>query len=148
MVDRLETASNQLKYLLYSHPCHLTSLRFWLLVIYCIVQNHFYLVDFYCFKIRNWRFRWWWTRTFKKTLHLTSWEISWQRVWHLLNFFFFLIWWFGTVSWDFFLCLLLWHFSCIQLQGTLYNYYYVILRNKSVGETQQVKFWIQIWVFR
>jgi phosphatidylserine synthase len=24
-------------------------------------------------------------------------------------------------------------FFCIQLQGTLYNYYYVILRNKSVG---------------
>ena len=24
-------------------------------------------------------------------------------------------------------------FMCIQLQGTLYNYYYVILRNKSVG---------------
>jgi hypothetical protein len=24
-------------------------------------------------------------------------------------------------------------FVCIQLQGTLYNYYYVILRNKSVG---------------
>jgi len=24
-------------------------------------------------------------------------------------------------------------FGCIQLQGTLYNYYYVILRNKSVG---------------
>ena len=24
-------------------------------------------------------------------------------------------------------------FICIQLQGTLYNYYYVILRNKSVG---------------
>lgn len=27
----------------------------------------------------------------------------------------------------------LWAFICIQLQGTLYNYYYVILRNKSVG---------------
>jgi hypothetical protein len=24
-------------------------------------------------------------------------------------------------------------FCCIQLQGTLYNYYYVILRNQSVG---------------
>ena len=51
-------------------------------------------------------------------------------------------------------------FSCIQLQGTLYNYYYVILRNKSVGgdktskifedkspqalpgETQK---WVNIW---
>jgi phosphatidylserine synthase len=51
-------------------------------------------------------------------------------------------------------------FFCIQLQGTLYNYYYVILRNKSVGgdktskifedqspkalpgETQK---WVNIW---
>lgn len=51
-------------------------------------------------------------------------------------------------------------FYCIQLQGTLYNYYYVILRNKSVGgdktskvfenkspnalpgETQK---WVNIW---
>ena len=24
-------------------------------------------------------------------------------------------------------------FFCVQLQGTLYNYYYVILRNKSIG---------------
>jgi len=31
-------------------------------------------------------------------------------------------------------------FFCIQLQGTLYNYYYVILRNKSVGgdKTSQI----------
>lgn len=29
--------------------------------------------------------------------------------------------------------LILLAFLCIQLQGTLYNYYYVILRNKSVG---------------
>ncbi|HEY4618413.1 MAG TPA: CDP-alcohol phosphatidyltransferase family protein [Flavobacterium sp.] len=28
---------------------------------------------------------------------------------------------------------MLFAFFCIQLQGTLYNYYYVILRNKSVG---------------
>ena len=31
------------------------------------------------------------------------------------------------------LCMTLIAFFCIQLQGTLYNYYYVILRNKSVG---------------
>ena len=31
------------------------------------------------------------------------------------------------------ICFSLLAFICIQLQGTLYNYYYVILRNKSVG---------------
>ena len=30
-------------------------------------------------------------------------------------------------------CLPFWPFFAIQLQGTLYNYYYVILRIKSVG---------------
>jgi len=29
----------------------------------------------------------------------------------------------------------LWAFLCIQLQGTLYNYYYVILRNRFNGDT-------------
>jgi hypothetical protein len=51
-------------------------------------------------------------------------------------------------------------FFCIQLQGTLYNYYYVILRNKSVGgdKTSQIfedkspralpgetQKWVNIW---
>ena len=30
-------------------------------------------------------------------------------------------------------------FVCVQLQGTLYNYYYVILRNKSIGADQTSK---------
>ncbi len=38
----------------------------------------------------------------------------------------------GYVSNSSFVLMLL-AFICIQLQGTLYNYYYVILRNKSVG---------------
>lgn len=51
-------------------------------------------------------------------------------------------------------------FFCIQLQGTLYNYYYVILRNKSIGgdKTSQIfedkspralpgetQKWVNIW---
>lgn len=48
----------------------------------------------------------------------------------ILNFLFFLtICYVSTTS----LWLTLLSFFCIQLQGTLYNYYYVILRNKSVG---------------
>jgi CDP-alcohol phosphatidyltransferase len=47
-----------------------------------------------------------------------------------LNFFLLLAIWKVTNS-PFWMMLL--SFFCIQLQGTLYNYYYVILRNKSVG---------------
>ncbi|MBC5836619.1 CDP-alcohol phosphatidyltransferase family protein [Flavobacterium muglaense] len=47
-----------------------------------------------------------------------------------LNFFFLVAIW--QVSFTAFWVILL-AFFCIQLQGTLYNYYYVILRNKSVG---------------
>jgi phosphatidylglycerophosphate synthase len=47
-----------------------------------------------------------------------------------LNFFFLLaIWYITNISFIYFIIA----FICIQLQGTLYNYYYVILRNKSVG---------------
>lgn len=47
-----------------------------------------------------------------------------------LNFFLLLAIWKVTNT-PFWMMLLA--FFCIQLQGTLYNYYYVILRNKSVG---------------
>lgn len=47
-----------------------------------------------------------------------------------LNFFLLLAIWKVTNS-SFWMMLLA--FFCIQLQGTLYNYYYVILRNKSIG---------------
>lgn len=47
-----------------------------------------------------------------------------------LNFFFLLAIYKVTNST---LWMMLLAFFCIQLQGTLYNYYYVILRNKSVG---------------
>uniref|UniRef100_UPI00404A971D CDP-alcohol phosphatidyltransferase family protein n=1 Tax=Flavobacterium sp. TaxID=239 RepID=UPI00404A971D len=47
-----------------------------------------------------------------------------------LNFFLLSAIWYVTNS-SFWMMLLA--FFCIQLQGTLYNYYYVILRNKSVG---------------
>ena len=48
----------------------------------------------------------------------------------ILNFFFLAAIGYATSS-SFFL--ILGAFVCIQLQGTLYNYYYVILRNKSIG---------------
>jgi phosphatidylglycerophosphate synthase len=48
-----------------------------------------------------------------------------------LNFFLLLAIWKVTINTPFWMMLLA--FFCIQLQGTLYNYYYVILRNKSVG---------------
>ncbi len=47
-----------------------------------------------------------------------------------LNFFFLLAIWKVT---NIPLWMMLLAFFCIQLQGTLYNYYYVILRNKSIG---------------
>ncbi len=48
----------------------------------------------------------------------------------ILNFLFFITICYVSVT---SLWLTLLSFFCIQLQGTLYNYYYVILRNKSVG---------------
>ncbi|WP_430401067.1 CDP-alcohol phosphatidyltransferase family protein [Flavobacterium sp.] len=47
-----------------------------------------------------------------------------------LNFFFLVAIW-KVTNIPFWMMLLA--FFCIQLQGTLYNYYYVILRNKSIG---------------
>jgi len=48
----------------------------------------------------------------------------------ILNFLFFMAIWYVTQT-VFFYALLA--FICVQLQGTLYNYYYVIKRNSSVG---------------
>ncbi|MDD5151603.1 MAG: CDP-alcohol phosphatidyltransferase family protein [Flavobacterium sp.] len=48
----------------------------------------------------------------------------------ILNFLFLMSIFYVTKS-NFWMTILA--FFCIQLQGTLYNYYYVILRNKSVG---------------
>lgn len=48
----------------------------------------------------------------------------------ILNFLFFMAIWYVTQA-ELFYALLA--FICVQLQGTLYNYYYVIKRNSSVG---------------
>lgn len=48
----------------------------------------------------------------------------------VLNFMFFMTFFYVSNS-SFWTTILA--FFCIQLQGTLYNYYYVILRNKSIG---------------
>ena len=48
----------------------------------------------------------------------------------VLNFLFFMTIFYVTKT-SFWMTILA--FFCVQLQGTLYNYYYVILRNKSIG---------------
>ncbi len=50
----------------------------------------------------------------------------------ILNFLFLLTFWYITEVWFGYMLLA---FVGIQLQGTLYNYYYVILRNKVNGDT-------------
>jgi phosphatidylglycerophosphate synthase len=100
-----------------------------LLAIYCIVQNHFYLAGFFIVlksgidaadgelaRLKN-------TPSYVGRYLDSVFDI-------FLNFFFLTaIWYVSETSF----VLTLTAFFCIQLQGTLYNYYYVILRNKSVG---------------
>lgn len=50
----------------------------------------------------------------------------------ILNFFFLLTFWYIT---DSSIIMMILAFVSIQLQGTLYNYYYVILRNSVAGDT-------------
>lgn len=50
---------------------------------------------------------------------------------YILNFAFLLTFWSGS---EYSILYLLLAFSCLQLQGTLYNYYYVILRHKAKGD--------------
>lgn len=100
-----------------------------LLAIYCIVGNHFYLAGFFIVlksgidaadgelaRIKN-------TPSYTGRYLDSVFDI-------ILNFLFLSAICF--VSETSFI-MTLGAFFCIQLQGTLYNYYYVILRNKSVG---------------
>lgn len=112
-------------------PIHLTLLFgvSGLIAIYCILQNQYLLACFFII--------------LKSIIDAADGELS--RVKNtpsyvgryldsvfdiILNFLFFM-----TISYvsktSFWLTLIA--FFCIQLQGTLYNYYYVIMRNKSVG---------------
>jgi hypothetical protein len=100
-----------------------------LLAIYCILENHFYLAGFFIIlksgidaadgelaRIKN-------TPSYTGRYLDSVFDI-------FLNFFFLTAIWYVSET-PFIMTL--GAFFCIQLQGTLYNYYYVILRNKSVG---------------
>lgn len=114
-------------------PVHVT----WMFVVsgllatYCILQQYYWGALFFL--------------TLKSTLDAADGELS--RVKNtpsytgryldsvadiLLNFIFLLaIWWVTSTS----IWMMLLAFIGIQLQGTLYNYYYVILRNQANGDT-------------
>ena len=100
-----------------------------LIAIYCILQNHYFLASFFII--------------LKSIIDAADGELSRLKntpsyvgryldsVFDIfLNFLIFMaIFYVSTSSF----WMTLFAFFCIQLQGTLYNYYYVILRNKSVG---------------
>ncbi len=102
-----------------------------LIAIYCIIQGYYWLAAFFLI--------------FKSILDAADGELA--RVKQkpsytgryldsvadiLLNALFFISIWYITNT-DIWICLLA--FIGFQLQGTLYNYYYVILRNKFDGDT-------------
>ncbi len=100
-----------------------------LIAIYCILQNHYFFAGFFII--------------LKAIIDAADGELS--RVKNtpsyvgryldsvfdiILNFLFLMAIFYVSKS---SLSMTLIAFFCIQLQGTLYNYYYVILRNKSIG---------------
>ncbi|SHG64878.1 CDP-alcohol phosphatidyltransferase [Flavobacterium fluvii] len=122
--------ANQLKNTPFT-PIHVTLLFgiCGLIAIYCILQNHYFLASFFIIlksiidavdgelaRIKN-------TPSYVGRYLDSVFDI-------ILNFLFLMT--ICLVSKTSFWMTLL-AFFCIQLQGTLYNYYYVILRNKSIG---------------
>jgi hypothetical protein len=100
-----------------------------LIAIYCILENYYYLAGFFIIlksgidaadgelaRIKN-------TPSYTGRYLDSVFDI-------ILNFLFLSAIWYVTET---SFLMTLGAFFCIQLQGTLYNYYYVILRNKSVG---------------
>ena len=122
--------ANQLKNTRFT-PIHVTLLFGFsgLIAMYCILQNHYFLASFFIIlksiidaadgelaRIKN-------TPSYTGRYLDSVFDI-------ILNFLFFITIYYVSQT-SFWLTILA--FFCIQLQGTLYNYYYVILRNKSVG---------------
>ena len=112
-------------------PIHITLLFgvSGLIAIYFILKNHYFLAGFFIIlksiidaadgelaRIKN-------TPSYTGRYLDSVFDI-------ILNFLFFMTICYVSKT-SFWLTLIA--FFCIQLQGTLYNYYYVILRNKSVG---------------
>jgi hypothetical protein len=100
-----------------------------LIAIYCILQNQYLLASFFII--------------LKSIIDAADGELA--RIKNtpsyvgryldsvsdiILNFLFFLSIYYVSKT-SFWMTILA--FFCVQLQGTLYNYYYVILRNKSIG---------------
>ncbi|WP_395050070.1 CDP-alcohol phosphatidyltransferase family protein [Flavobacterium sp.] len=122
--------ANQLKNTRFT-PIHVTMLFgvSGMIAIYCILQNHYFFASFFIIiksiidaadgelaRIKN-------TPSYTGRYLDSVFDI-------VLNFLFFMTICYVSKT-SFWMTLLA--FFCIQLQGTLYNYYYVILRNKSVG---------------
>ena len=122
--------ANQLKNTRFT-PIHITLLFgvSGLIAIYFILKNHYFLAGFFIIlksiidaadgelaRIKN-------TPSYTGRYLDSVFDI-------ILNFLFFMTIYYVSKT-SFWLTLIA--FFCIQLQGTLYNYYYVILRNKSVG---------------
>ena len=122
--------ANQLKNTRFT-PIHITLLFgvSGLIAIYFILKNHYFLAGFFIIlksiidaadgelaRIKN-------TPSYTGRYLDSVFDI-------ILNFLFFMTICYVSKT-SFWLTLIA--FFCIQLQGTLYNYYYVILRNKSVG---------------
>ncbi len=122
--------ANQLKNTRFT-PIHVTLLftASGIIAIYCILKNHYFLAGFFILlksiidaadgelaRIKN-------TPSYTGRYLDSIADI-------FLNFLFLITICFVSKA---SLLLTLLAFFCIQLQGTLYNYYYVILRNKSVG---------------
>ncbi|TDE43925.1 CDP-alcohol phosphatidyltransferase family protein [Flavobacterium rhamnosiphilum] len=112
-------------------PIHVTQLFgvSGLIAIYCILQGHYFLAGFFIIlksmidaadgelaRLKN-------TPSYTGRYLDSVFDI-------ILNFLFLMAICYVSKT-SFWLTLIA--FFCIQLQGTLYNYYYVILRNKSVG---------------
>ena len=149
--------ANQLKHTRFT-PIHVTLLFgiCGLIAIYCILQHQYILASFFMIlksiidaadgelaRLKN-------TPSYVGRYLDSVFDI-------ILNFFFLMMICYVSET-SFWMTLLA--FFCIQLQGTLYNYYYVILRNKSIGgdktskifennsptalpgETQK---WVNIW---
>jgi len=149
--------ANQLKNTRFT-PIHVTLLFgvSGLIAIYCILQNHYFFASFFIIlksiidaadgelaRIKN-------TPSYVGRYLDSVFDI-------VLNFLFFMTICYISKT-PFWMTILA--FFCIQLQGTLYNYYYVILRNKSVGGdttskifeykspralTGETQKWVNIW---
>ena len=122
--------ANQLKDTSFT-PIHVTLLFgiSGLIAVYCVLTNHYILAAFFILLKSGIDAADGELARLKKTPSYSGRYLD--SIFDIfLNFFLLLAIWKVTNS-PFWMMLLA--FFCIQLQGTLYNYYYVILRNKSVG---------------